>query len=188
MEIKYRDIHLAASPIVGLSYVKGNVKPYNGYKLPNVLKRPLIQDRKGRLKGYQSGARSAIIHANKIWYKKKGDNPIPNEKWSSGEPYGGMSYEKAMTELRASERIDGRFREFGYHGPLLPVALVEYDMHFENGKKIHSAILEIFGDTRVSSIDARLMKANKKGILLNKEFRTCIIKQSPLGLVLLIEF
>lgn len=177
MEIRYRDIHLAASPIVGLSYVKGDVRPYNDYKLPSILKTPLIQDKKGRLKAYTSGARSTIIHANKIWFKKKGDNPVPNEKWTSGEPYGGMSYEKALTELQTSERINSRFREFGYHGPFYPAALVEYDMPFENEKKIHSAILETFGDTRVSNIDSRLIKANKLGVLLNRKFRTDVAKQ-----------
>ncbi len=161
---------LRGSLTVKLSNTDGTVTTYNDYKLPSLLRHPLIQTEDGSISTYASGGRSSIVHAHKKWFKKKGDKPLPGFKYRD-EPYGGMSPEKAMTELRTSEKVDAKLREFGYHGALYPAAFVEYEIPFENGRNVCSAILETYGDTRVGNLTARLLKDNRHGVRLDKEFR-----------------
>jgi len=175
MEIDYRDMFLRGAETVECSYERGKVIPFKGRKLPSLLRTPLVQIEDGPIQAYKSGERSSIVHTHKKWFKKKGDNPMWGVKTPTGEPLGGMSYQKAVNELETNEKIDLKLQEFGYRNSLSPVALVEYDMPFENGTKICSAILETFGDTRVSSIVARLGKANRLGLVLDVEYRTRLL-------------
>lgn len=111
---------------------KGTVSAYNGYDLPALLRRPLVQDTNGTINAYKSGGRSSIVKVEDRWFKKKGDKPIPGKEWSSGQPDGSMTYDKALNELQVAEKVDRHLQDFGYHGALIPAGLVEYEIPFSS--------------------------------------------------------
>jgi len=176
MEISEQDMLLDGRAGRKLAEAYGVVFPYEEYDLPNLLTRPLVVSEKGSIPAYRSGERSSIVHADKRWFKKKGDHPRQFEKWESGEPFGGMSKSRALNELESSKKVHEKLIGFGYNGPMFPAALVEYDVQFTETEKVYSAILEIFGDTRVSSVSARLIKANKLGMLVDQRYREQLMK------------
>ncbi len=177
MAVDKRDMFLGGAVGTGLSYAEGTVIPYNGYELPPTLAAPLIVDKNGQISAYLSGGRSSVVPVERKWFKKKGDRPKISEKWPSNEPYGGMSRVRASTELDFAKRIHERFKEFNCSGPMVPAALVEYEIPFNGSERVCSAILEIFGDTRVSQISARIVKANRKGKLLDRKYRDELMKE-----------
>lgn len=165
------------APKLRLKKTDGEVIPYNGYRLPEILgEKPLVQSHDGRLQAYKSGNRSSIVFADGEWYKKKGDAPVWGEVHGD-EPFGSMSRQRAMNELDVNRRIEERMSGYGTSGPLVPAAIVDYEdrsgMTCYN--YAHSAVLKTLGETRLSSIDARLNAANREGILIDEAYRFALL-------------
>lgn len=187
MEIDRRDMFLSERPVVACSYADGAVTPFDGYRLPSRLReKPLVRAEVGSFTTYESGMRSALLKDHKRWLKLKGCNPLLSFKhgprWPSGEPTGGMSHDKALNELRTSGCVDDLLHEFGYEGVTKPAALMEYDMSFDDGKPVSAAVLETLGDTRMSSITARLMKDSREGVRLDRALRAELLTQAAIWL------
>jgi hypothetical protein len=144
---------------------------YQGNDLPWELSEPLVESSlqaPDYIKGYISGSRSAVVSFGGHWYKIKGIAPSPDGLWWTGEPVGGMSKKQAENELRCSGKLADAFREYGYDGPTIPMALVEHDMPYKTKDKtmenIHACILRTEGNIRMDSIIGKLGKSNEMGL------------------------
>jgi hypothetical protein len=175
-----RDMFLAGPIEMRLGHTNGTVFPYEDYELPVVLREPIVSNDCGPVLGYKSCGRSSIVPADGKWFKGKGVYPRPFKKWWTGEPFGGMSKDRALNELGSSKKIHEKFKEYGYHGPIIPVALVEYDIPFNESEKIFAEVLESFGDSRLSSVSSRLGHANGNMKLMKSmdgEYRGNLVRE-----------
>lgn len=161
--VKDNPIFLDQREPILLSYTDGEVHEFEGYKLPETLRRPLIQDGSGYIVGFPSGGRSSIVEEDGKAFKYKGSKPAPNNLWGSGEPEGGMSEGHCMNELRMNRLISEKYLEYGLTPAMISSGWIKYSITDANKRDIYCAILEILGDTRLSTMNSRITGLIRKG-------------------------
>jgi hypothetical protein len=141
---------------VMLNSTEGTVETYQDYNLPYFLRMPLKVSSQG-LAGLKSNGRSALLLSDGKWFKYKGVRPSTKQYLYSDEPFGGMTAIKSKNELEKNGKIAMKYEEYGFKPPLIPAADVEYEIPFEGGK-VHAAVQECNGDTRLNSVEKCIEK------------------------------
>ncbi len=136
-----------------LSYTEGEVYPYKGFELPEVLQVAIMMydhgDHRGNVPAIKSGKRSALVPADSKWFKIKGCSPSTQTyPRAYDKPLGSMSEQTAKNELLANEIVARKLNEYGFDPPHISTALVRYPIRFKRGNN-YAVILQTNGETRL---------------------------------------
>ncbi len=146
--IGYEDLHVTG----------GSVTQYDGEKIPQRLQAPLC------INGFSdvivSGAykkgRSAHFWHDGVIYKQKGIDLNSGKSFSRRigreQPLGTISSRGVDRELQGNGAIYEQYQEYGFEGPLKPIAKVEFDLPFTPTSNVCGAIFKSKGDTRLHPV------------------------------------
>jgi len=138
---------------LNLTETEGKTLAYRNCQVPKIFQKPLIASAEGRIQGWESGGRSALVYYRGIWYDIEGVKPTGRE-WQLGIPEGGDTKEEAENELNAG----ALFFDYGNRNkiPALmkPICLFEYSNIKFRGKPLYAPVLTSRGDYRLNSLFA----------------------------------
>lgn len=143
---------------LNLMETKGNTFTYCGRQVPKIFRKPLRASDKGRIKGWESGGRSALVYYKDIWYDIEGVRPTGRE-WAPGIPEGGDTKEEAENELNTGALFFDYGRRNKISALMEPICLFEYSNIKFQGKPLYAPVLTSKGDYRLNSLFAKFSTA-----------------------------
>lgn len=120
--------------------------------IPLILRRPLSRGKSGdegdsKIKGWESGYRSALMEVEGKLYKIKGCRPTGKSTYQ--EPKGSQLFSMAQYEAERTTEVGEAFRKEGFEYPIQPLGFWTYAGFMLNGEPNAATIYRVTGDTRL---------------------------------------